>query len=173
MRTFGQQRALRYNIISFCYKTWYLTSTLKLTYECLNLHNVNLTSSRAKKACYRYLNKSLMRNLMNLENWTWYCCTFFFGKQKVRSYKGCTKNFIFFSHIKGRFIFVAFFFYLEMINMDLSSRVEDGNNATPIHLSDIYYWKDEKSRAGFIVFDIGMFFSVCMMIKLVKGRISS
>lgn len=97
---------------------------------------------------------------------------FLFWKTESKKLQRMYKEF-FFSHIKGRFIFVAFFFYLEMINMDLSSRVEDGNNATPIHLSDIYYWKGEKSRAGFIVFDIGMIFSVCMMIKLVKGRISS
>lgn len=54
---------------------------------------------------------------------------------------------------KERFIFVAFV-YAEMINMDLSSRVEDG---TPIHLFNVYYWKDQKRRAGFVVFDIGMF----------------
>lgn len=57
---------------------------------------------------------------------------FFFGKEIVRNklqrmYEGF--------QTKERFIFVSFV-YAEMINMDLSSRVEDG---TPIHLFNVYY----------------------------------
>lgn len=66
---------------------------------------------------------------LNLVLWLYF---FFFGKEIVRNklqrmYEGF--------QTKERFIFVAFV-YAEMINMDLSSRVEDG---TPIHLFNVYY----------------------------------